>query len=354
MENNALFQSVMSDWMQLNASDLHIKAPNPPFVRLHGELVPMPGHSPLTEQQVEACTLQLLGKTNYDKFWQDCELDVALNWGDERIRVNAHMQQGGIGLALRLLPSRFIAVEELGLPCEVTDAICGLKQGLVLVTGATGSGKSTTLASLINRINSRYARHIITVEDPVEYRHYSKKSLITQREIGTDTASFGEALRRILREDPDVVLIGEMRDRETMSAALTLAETGHLTMATLHTSNAVQTVTRIISSFPANEQEEVRTQLAMVLRYVISQHLLPWRNGKGRSLAAEILVMNPAIRSMIRDNKLQQILGMLQTGGKQHMRTMNMALRQLVQQGDVDEKTAIQYSSDVEEFKRSR
>lgn len=354
MSKEQLTRAIMQEWISLNASDLHIKAPNPPFARIHGELIPMKGFAALTEMQVESFAMMLLGLKHYEAFRQDHELDMAIDWDGRRVRVNAHIQQGGVGLALRLLPERFIDVEDLGLPEAITDGMCSLRQGLVLVTGATGSGKSTTLASLINRINSCCSRHIITVEDPVEYKHVSRRSLVTQREIGSDSATFSEALRRILREDPDVVLIGEMRDRETMSAALTLAETGHLTFATLHTSDAVQTITRVISSFPSSEQEEVRTQMAMVLRYVLSQQLVPWSNGKGRSLAAEILVMNSAVASMIRDNKLQQIGAVMQTGGKFHMRTMNMALRQLIRAGSIDEETALKFSSDREELLRLR
>jgi twitching motility protein PilT len=350
--DNERVRAAMREWIATETSDLHVKANNPPLMRRHGDLVALPSFDKLTATDAEHFALCLLGHERYEAFRAAHEMDVAIDWEGRRIRVNAHVHQGGVGLSLRLLPERFIDTEDLGLPDEVVDSICALRQGLVLVTGATGSGKSTTLASLIHRINGLYPRHIVTIEDPVEYRHASRKSLVTQREVGADTASFPEALRRVLREDPDVVLIGEMRDRETMSAALTLAETGHLTFATLHTSDSVQTVSRIISSFPANEQEEVRTQLAMVLRYVLSQQLVPWSSGKGRSLAAEIMVVNSAIRSMIRDNKLQQIAGVLQTGGKLNMRTMNMALRQLVRSGKVDEKTAVQFSADRDDFAR--
>lgn len=353
MTQHQIASHIMDRWLEHESSDLHIKAPNPPIMRLHGDLVACDA-SPLSEEEVVSIARFLLGEEQYERFCREHELDIAIDWDKSRIRINAHIQSAGVGLALRRLPERFIPTEDLGLPMEVVEGICALRQGLVLVTGATGSGKSTTIASFIHHINQHHARHIVTIEDPVEYRHRSIKSLITQREVGSDTVSFPEALRRVLREDPDVVLIGEMRDRETMAAALTLAETGHLTFASLHTSDCVQTVSRIISAFPSEEQDEVRSKLAMVLRYALCQQLVPWQNKKGRSLAAEIMWVNPAIRSMIRDNKLQQIPGVLQTSGRHHMRTMNGALRRLVEGGQVDETTALQFSPDRDDYTRSK
>jgi twitching motility protein PilT len=263
-----------------------------------------------------------------------------------------YMQQKEIAWALRALPSEFMSLEQLGLPPQIYHNACALKKGLVLVTGATGSGKSTTLASMINQINETRECHIFTIEDPVEYLHFNKKAFISQREIGEDTESFHEALRRVLREDPDVVLIGEMRDRITMQAALTLAETGHLTFATLHTNEAIQTVTRIIGSFPANEQDQIRTQLATNLNLVISQQLIPWDNGKGRSLSAEILVATPAVKAMIRENKIHQVASAMQTGSQYGMLTMNTAIKDLYLSGRIGKDTAMSWSIDKEDMQR--
>jgi len=346
---NDLYQKILDHWVEAESSDLHIKAPNPPFWRIHGVLVPMPGLEPMSEARVRDFARDLVGKDPYQQFEKDHELDMALTLSNaRRIRINLHIQNGGVGIALRLLPCDFFPLHSLGLPARVCDEICGLKQGLVLVTGATGSGKSTTLASFINQINETRPAHIVTIEDPVEYRHNTKQALITQREVGADTASFGEALKRVLREDPDVVLIGEMRDAETMDAALTLAETGHLTFATLHTSTAVQTVTRLIGAFPASRQEQIRTQLAASLRYVICQQLLPNMDGDGRLLAAEILVATPAVLSLIRENRLHQISSAMQTGMQIGMLTMNQALAQLTKQGCISRDTAVEYSPDHE------
>lgn len=346
---NELYQKMMNQWVEAESSDLHLKAPNPPFSRIHGVLTPMPGFVPMDEEQVQGFARDLVGEEKYCRFEARHELDMALTLSNgRRIRINLHIQNDGVGIALRLLPCDFFPLHSLGLPSGVCDEICSLKQGLVLVTGATGSGKSTTLASFINQINETRPAHIVTIEDPVEYRHSTKRALITQREVGSDTASFSEALKRVLREDPDVVLIGEMRDAETMDAALTLAETGHLTFATLHTSTAVQTVTRLIGAFPASRQAQIRTQLAASLRYVICQQLLPNMDGDGRLLAAEILVATPAVLSLIRENRLHQISSAMQTGMQIGMLTMNQALEQLVRQGRISRETAIEYSPDRE------
>jgi twitching motility protein PilT len=342
---------LLEAWVASDSSDLHIKAPNPPFYRLHGSLIPLPGYAPLSELDVRHFAKTLLGEKVYDQFKASHELDTAKTLENgRRIRINAHVQSGGVGLALRLLPATFFPLESLGLPLSVCRNICGLHHGLVLVTGATGSGKSTTLASLINELNQTRDGHVITVEDPIEYRHTTNKCLITQREVGDDTASFAEALKRILREDPDIVMIGEMRDCETMRAALTLAETGHLTFSTLHTGTAIHTMTRIIGSFPANEQEQIRTQLAGVLRYVICQQLIPLRDGGGRCLAAEVLVGTSAVLSLIRENRIHQIASTMQTGTHIGMTTMNQSLKNLVADGRIDRAAALALSPDPTEF----
>ena len=346
---NALHQSLLDQWVEQESSDLHMKAPNPPFWRVHGTLVRVPGFDAMTEEQVRTFARALVGEDDFRKFIDCNELDAARTLPNgRRIRINLHIQSGGVGLALRLLPCDFFPLHSLGIPARICDEICALKQGLVLVTGATGSGKSTTLASFINQINETRPSHIVTIEDPIEYRHCTKKALITQREIGADTVSFAEALKRVLREDPDVVLIGEMRDAETMDAALTLAETGHLTFATLHTSTAIQTVTRLIGAFPTNRQEQVRTQLAASLRYVLCQQLPPNLDGDGRLLAAEILVATPAVLSLIRENRLHQISSAMQTGMQLGMITMNQMLEQLVREGKISRETAREYSPDCE------
>lgn len=323
-------------WVAQESSDLHITAPNPPYWRIHGKLVPVPDFPALDEADVDYLTRALVGEAAYQTFRNENELDMAKTLRNgRRIRINVHRQMGLTGLSLRLLPCEFYPLDSLGLPEMVCKDICSINQGLVLVTGATGSGKSTTLASFINEINMTRTGHIVTIEDPVEYRHSSKKCFVTQREVGNDTASFDEALRRILREDPDYVLIGEMRDTETIRAALTIAETGHLTFGTLHTSTARHTMTRIISSFHASEQEQIRTQLAGSLRYVICQQLFPTLNGKGRCLAAEILVATPAVQALIRENRLHQIPSAMQTSSSVGMVTIEQSIQSLKQQGKI-------------------
>ena len=342
---------LLDTWVESEASDLHLKAPNPPFYRLHGRLLPLPGFQPLSEEHVRQFAKTLVGDKRFDRFQEVHEFDTALTLQNgRRLRINLHVQSGGVGIALRLLPATFFPLENIGLPLSICRAICELHQGLVLVTGATGSGKSTTLAAFLNEMNHAREGHIITVEDPVEFLHTTDKCLITQREVGDDTASFAEALKRILREDPDIVLVGEMRDCETMRAALTLAETGHLTLSTLHTGTAIHTMTRIIGSFPANEQEQIRTQLAGVLRYVICQQLVPLKEGGGRCLAAEILVGTSAVLSLIRENKLHQISSSQQTGAHLGMCTMNQALKNLMAEGTIDRLTALAFAPDPSDF----
>lgn len=335
-----------------DSSDLHITENEQPYIRVHGNLTELGDFAPFTRKNMEQLTLELVGKENYDRFNKENELDMAIDFEGDRLRVNIYRQQKKIAWALRMLPSKFFELSELGISVEVLKNICKLQKGLVLVTGATGSGKSTTLASIVNEINKHRRCHIFTIEDPVEYKHENKQAFISQREVGDDTASFEEALRRVLREDPDVVLIGEMRDQTTMRAALTLAETGHLTFGTLHTSEALQTVTRMIGAFPANEQEQIRTQLGTTLNVVISQQLIPWSDNKGRSLAAEIMIATPAIKAMIRESKIHQITSSIQTGQNQGMCTMNMSLAELLKQKKITPERALEWSLDKEDMKR--
>jgi twitching motility protein PilT len=346
-------KDLMRRFIDADSTDLHVAKDNPPFIRLHGRLIAMPETTVLDAENIEKLTIELAGEEKFAKLKKENELDMALTVeGNRRIRINFYIQQGSIAWALRLLPFEFFPLDKLGLPAQICEMVCGLKKGLVLVTGATGSGKSTTLASLINKINETREEHIFTIEDPVEYRHFSKKCFVSQREVGEDTESFPEALRRVLREDPDIVLIGEMRDKETMEAALTLAETGHLTFGTLHTSDAVQTVTRIIGAFPPSEQTQIRTQLATTLQVAFSQQLVPWENGEGRSLAAEILVASPAVKAMIREDKIHQISSAMQTGGMLGMKTMNQSLQELVHSEKITKERAVAHAIDKEDMQR--
>jgi twitching motility protein PilT len=329
-------------------SDLHLAAGNPPIIRIHGHLDKLSNQeAPLTAEAITSVIAGAVGDDALERLGHTGELDAAIERADgTRLRINAYRQQGDFAAAIRILPNRFFALDELGIDVGLLKRISALHSGLVLVTGSTSSGKSTTIASLVNEINKTRPCHIHTIEDPVEYRHRSQRAFVTQREIGRDTASFAEALRRSLRQDPDVIVVGEMRDLETMSAALTLAETGHLTFATLHTSDAVQTVSRIISAYPAAHQAQVRVQLASTLQVVMSQKLVPWVNGDGRSLVAEILVATPNVRAMIRDEKTHQTRTAMQTGGEHGMQTLNQSLLALLKQRKIDRPTALEYSED--------
>ena len=344
---------LLAELVSINASDLHLVHDQPPVFRLHGVLQHQPEFKePLSRKQVEEILQSLISAEQWSLLQETGELDMALNGGGGvRLRLNAYRQQQGVAVAIRLLPNHFFKLNELGLDEALLRKIIDLPTGLVLVTGATGSGKSTTIASIIHTINCNRACHIHTIEDPVEYRHESMKALVTHREIGTDTASFSEALRRSLRQDPDVIVVGEMRDLETMRAALTLSETGHLTFATLHTSDAVQTISRIISTFPSGEQDLVREQLASCLKAVICQQLIPWSKGGGRSLAAEVLWVTSCNQAMIRESKTHQIQTTMQTGTKHGMQTLNQALMKLVRGKKLDVSTALKYSADKHHFR---
>ena len=338
-------------FLKLDSTDLHISAEDRPYVRLNGDLTPMQNEKPLDADALGDITALLLGKERYEQFLHDHECDYAVSLkSGERIRINASVQRGRIALAIRLLSSKFLALETLGISRRVVSYICTLRHGLVLVAGATGSGKSTTLASFINELNITRRAHIVTIEEPIEYLHKSRSSYVTQREVGADTQSFSEALRRSFRQDPDIVLIGEMRDQETIRAALTLSETGHLTFGTLHTSEAFQTIIRIIGAFPPAEQERARHVLATTLRVIICQQLLPMENGSGRVLATETLVVNSVIRALIRENKIHQIPVMMKTGSDFGMSTMNQSLARLVRHHVVSQDVASSFSPDREDF----
>lgn len=345
---DSLSVSLLNALCEQEGSDLHLAHGMAPRFRLHGELCTLPAFDEnLSAGQIEGLVQSLVAEPEWNALCETNELDAAFSGEDgTRFRLNAYRQQAQLAVAIRRLPKRFFELDQLSLSPVLWRKIIGLPSGLVVVAGSTGSGKTTTIASLLNAINEQRACHIHTIENPIEYQHRSRKSLVTQREVGSDTASFAEALRRSLRQDPDVVMVGEMRDLETMRAALTLAETGHLTFATLHTADAVQTVSRIIGAFPAGEQALVREQLAGCLRAVICQQLIPGRQGNGRSLAAEVLWVTACNQALIREAKTHQIQSTIQTGGKHGMQTHSQSLVALVRQRKIDVATALRYSTE--------
>jgi len=336
--------------IEKGASDLHITTASPPRLRVDGKLVPL-DHPQLSPVETKALCYSILTDAQKHKFEEHNELDLSFGVkGLSRFRGNIFMQRGAVAAAFRTIPFEIRTFQDLGLP-EVVNDLVKKPRGLILCTGPTGSGKSTTLAAMIDRINSERYEHIITVEDPIEYLHSHKKCLINQREVNADTASFKAALKYVLRQDPDVVLIGEMRDLETIEAALTVSETGHLSLATLHTNSAVQTINRIIDVFPPHQQEQIRVQLSFVLEGILSQQLIAKKTGKGRALAVEVLVPNPAIRNLIREDKVHQIYSMMQTGqSKFGMQTMNQSLLELYTKGHISYEDAIGRSAVPEEL----
>ena len=345
-------EELLNLMVQRGGSDLHLSVGAPPKIRIDGRLqdteFPI-----LTPEVCKKLIYSVLSPDQVAKFEKNWEIDLSFgvqNMG--RFRTNVFLQRGTVAAVLRVIPFEVFDFEQIGLPRGVAEWICNQTKGLVLCTGATGSGKSTTLASLVDHINTDRQDHIITIEDPIEFLHRTKGCLVNQREVGGDTREFGNALRSVLRQDPDVVLVGEMRDLETIEAALTLAETGHLTFATLHTSDCVQTINRIVDVFSAHQQQQIRTMLSFTLTAVMCQQLIPKATGKGRVLAAEVMIVNPAIRALIRDNKAHQILSIIQTGGSVGMRTMNQAIYELYRTGQVTYEDAVQHSPDPTDFAR--
>ena len=335
--------------VQENASDLHLAVGLPPVMRISGSLVPIDA-SPLTPADTERLMRAITPEEHLRGLEQHCGADFGFPYKDlARFRVSIFRQKGHVGLVLRQIPSKMLTLEQIGLPAQIRDLLFK-PRGLILVTGPTGSGKTTTLASMLNIINQERDCHIITIEDPIEYYHTHKKSVVTQREIGTDVPTFSEALRRALRQDPDVILVGEMRDLETMEAAITAAETGHLVFATLHTTGAARTVDRIVDAFPTNQQEQIRTQLSTSIVAVISQILLPRKDAPGRVAAFEIMIATPSIRSLIRDNKTFRITSDLQTGGKWGMQSLNSHLIALWRAGTISYEEMITKAQDPEEL----
>ncbi|MDO8576954.1 MAG: type IV pilus twitching motility protein PilT [Candidatus Daviesbacteria bacterium] len=336
-------QQLLDLTIRRNASDLHLSVGFSPTLRIHGELIPVPGEPPTTPPQIESLIKPLLTEAQSNIFKESFELDFSFEFeGRARFRVNLYRQKGHPGAALRLIPYRIPLIEELGLPAVVNKLI-GLKQGFILVTGPTGHGKSTTLASFINKINQTRAAHILTIEDPIEYVYPPGKSLIEQREMYADTKSWGNALRASLREDPDVVLIGEMRDLETIASAMTIAETGHLVFATLHTNSAAQSVDRVIDVFPEIQQPQIRLQMAATLEAIISLRLVPTIQ-PGRVLASEILFATPAVRNIIREGKSYLIDNTIETSAELGMQPLERSLVNLVKSGSISQDVAQRFA----------
>lgn len=342
---------LLEEVIKKKASDLHLQVGLPPMLRIDGSLTPSSHGTALTEEAVESLIFAILDEDQKQILLKDKDFDFSFAFGDlGRFRVNAFHERGNLAAALRLIPNEILTAEQLGLPA-IINKLADYPRGLVLVTGPTGSGKSTTLASMIHKINLERSSHIITIEDPIEYTHRSRKSVIVQREVHYDTYSFSSALRSALREDPDVVLIGEMRDLETISSAITIAETGHLVLATLHTNSAAQSIDRMIDVFPPHQQPQIRSQLANILQAIVSQRLIPAIGG-GRVAAAEILTANSAVRNIIREGKTHQLEAVIQTGAEFGMQSMDRTLVNLVHAGTITYDEARNFAVDLDEVER--
>ncbi|MBN1872227.1 MAG: type IV pilus twitching motility protein PilT [Candidatus Omnitrophica bacterium] len=336
--------------VDVRASDLHISANSRPKFRIDERLVDA-ADTVLSPEDSKRLSYSLLTKEQIQKFERDKELDLSYEIeGISRYRINLFVQRGKVGASIRMIPFEIMSFDQCGLPKKTAENFCRKPKGLVLITGATGMGKSTTLASMVDFINRERECHIITVEDPIEFVHKNKKAIVDQREVYYDTHSFGAALKHVLRQDPDVILIGEMRDLETIESALIIAETGHLVFATLHTSDSAQTINRIIDVFPGHQQQQIRTQLSFVLLGAISQLLIPRKDKPGRILATEIMIATPAIRALVREQKVHQIYSSIQTGHKEGMKTMNQSLCDLTKNGIISENDAFSRTLDQEEL----
>ena len=338
--------------VDLGGSDLHLTAGIPPAVRVHGDITSLTEFPVMTASEIRRMIYAILTQKQRERFENDLELDTSHsvpNLG--RFRVNVFLQRDAVGAVMRVIPFDVVPFDKLGLPPSALQ-FAHLPRGLVLVTGPTGSGKSTTLASMIDIVNASKPCHIMTVEDPIEFLHHHKKAVVNQREVGEDTYSFAAALKHVLRQDPDVILVGEMRDLETISTALTAAETGHLVFATLHTQDAPQSVDRIIDVFPAHQQQQVRTQLAAALQGIVTQQLIPTKDGRGRAVACEVLVATPAVRNLIREGKTHQIYSAMQAGGKFGMQTMDTSLAGLVKNGAISTELALERCANEPDLRR--
>ena len=344
---------LLQEMIQRRASDLHITVGNPPKLRIDGELTDSQANQVLAPKDILSLAYSILTDNQKKRFETEDELDFSFGVQNlSRFRGNVYKQRGCVAMAIRQIPYEIVSLEELGLP-PIVNSFADRPRGLVLITGPTGSGKSTTLAALIDKVNKERRGHIITIEDPIEFIHRHQGCIINQREVGADTKSFSAALKYALRQDPDVILVGEMRDLETISSALTIAETGHLVFATLHTNSAAEAINRIIDAFPGHQQSQVRAQLSFVLEGVVTQTLLPRAKGKGRVVAAEVMMCTPAIRAVIRDAKIHQIYSLMQAGKKHGMQTMNDALQMLYIRGEVTLEEALKRSSDPNELLRA-
>ena len=342
---------LLEEVIKKKASDLHLQVGLPPMLRVDGALVPVASADVLNDEAVETLIFAILDEDQKQILLKDNEFDFSFAFGDlGRFRVNAFHERGNLAAALRLIPNEILTVEQLGLP-EVVKKFADYPRGLVLVTGPTGSGKSTSLAALLHKINVEQGKHIITIEDPIEYTHTSSKSVVVQREVHYDTYSFSAALRSALRQDPDVVLIGEMRDLETIASAITIAETGHLVFATLHTNSAAQSIDRMIDVFPPHQQPQIRSQLSNILMAICSQRLVPMIGG-GRIAAAEIMIATPAVRNIIREGKTHQMDAVIQTGAEFGMQSMDRTLVNLVHAGTISYEEARNYAVDIDELDR--
>ena len=346
----ATMHDLLTLLVERGASDLHITTGTYPQLRVNGKLASLSQFEQLMPPDTQRLAYSVLNEGQKQKFEEDNELDLSFGiQGLARFRCNIYRQRGAVACAIRVIPTKIKGFHELGLP-SIVEQLADRPKGLILVTGPTGSGKSTTLAAMVDKINSERSEHIVTIEDPIEFVHQHKKCLVNQREVFSDTQSFKNALKYILRQDPDVVLVGEMRDLETIAAALTIAETGHLTLGTLHTNSCAQTMNRIIDVFPTSQQDQVRAQLALVLEGVFCQQLIPTSDGRGRAMAMEIMVITPAIRNLIREEKIHQIYSAMQAGQKFGMQTMNQSLLTLIQQRKISPEEALNRTTNPDEL----
>ena len=351
MQNQPRIEILLDEVIKRKASDLHLQVGLSPMLRVDGTLLAVTGSLPLDEEGIESLIFSILDEDQKQILLKDKEFDFSFAFGDlGRFRVNAFHERGNLAAALRLIPNEIITIEQLGLP-EIVNKFASYPRGLVLVTGPTGSGKSTSLAALIHKINVEQKKHIITIEDPIEFTHKSKESVIVQREVHYDTYSFSAALRSALRQDPDVVLLGEMRDLETIASAITMAETGHLVFATLHTNSASQSIDRMIDVFPPHQQPQIRAQLSNILMSIVSQRLVPSIGG-GRIAAAEILIATPAVRNIIREGKSHQLEAVIQTGAEFGMQSMDKTLVGLIRSGKITYEEARNFAVDIDELDR--
>jgi twitching motility protein PilT len=344
--------TMLTELVQLGGSDLHLTVDAPPMVRIHGELNPLSDYPPMTPRDTAELVRSLLTDAQWERFERDQEIDLAYDLaGVSRFRVNCFQQRNAYGSVMRAIPHVIKPLHELGIPDQIAR-FARLPRGLVLVTGPTGSGKTTTLASLVDLANSERRDHIVTIEDPIEFLHHHRRCVVNQREVGVDTAGFSEALKRVLRQDPDIILVGEMRDLETVSTALTAAETGHLVLATLHTQSAAQTVDRIIDIFPPHQQQEIRAQLSTALQGIVTQALVKRRDGLGRTVVCEVMFATSAIRNLIREGKNHQIPSFMQSSGQDGMLTFDHHLAQKVHENAISYDKGLELCHSAEEFMR--